>query len=296
MKYQIVHTNTFEYESAVDQSMNTIRLKPRTDECQRLLSYRTEITPASLTKEHVDLWGNSVEDFFIPEPHRHLEVKTTSIVSVQRSPFLHYVNYSPEMKLIFHSHLFHQHYLSFLNETSYTFLQPYQLREVEHELGPMEDPVRFSRQVMEYLHKTFSYDGSSTHVDTKAQESFALKKGVCQDLAHVMIGILRANGIPARYVSGYLYVGEDSALKGDAASHAWVEMMVPGIGWVGLDPTNNVEALANHIRVGTGRDYADVSPLQGIYRGGRSSLEVKVAVTLLSQRERPQGLRAASGG
>ena len=296
MKYQIIHTNTFEYETAVDQSMNTIRLKPRTDECQRLLSYRTEITPASLTKEHVDLWGNYVEDFFIPESHRHLEVKTTSIVSVQRSPFMHYIHYNPEMMLIFHSNLFQQHYLSFLKETAYTYMQPYQLKEVESELGPMEDPVRFSMQVMDYLYRTFAYDGKSTHVDTLAQESFAIKKGVCQDLAHVMIGILRANRIPARYVSGYLYVGEDSALKGDAASHAWVEVMVPGIGWVGLDPTNNVEALANHIRVGTGRDYADVSPLQGIYRGGRSSLEVKVSVTLLSQRDRPQGLRAASGG
>ncbi|MFP3421973.1 transglutaminase family protein, partial [Bacillus sp. SIMBA_161] len=116
-----------------------------------------------------------------------------------------------------------------------------------------------------YVFDHFTYDGESTTVTTKASESFDLKKGVFQDITHVMLGILRNKNIPARYVSGYLYVGEDSALVGDAASHAWVEFMVPGIGWVGLDPTNNVEALENHIRVGAGRDYNDVSPVQGVY-------------------------------
>lgn len=283
MKYQIVHTNTFEYESEVDQSMNSIRLKPRMDECQRLLSYRADISPSSLTKEYSDIWGNRVEDFFIPEPHRRLEVITTSIVSIQRSPLLPNIHYSPEMETIFHSKMFHFHYLSFLNESGYTYLLPEQLKMVKSDLGEMDNPVSYSRRVMEYLYQTFDYDGNSTNVETTAQEAFNLKKGVCQDFAHVMIGILRANGIPARYVSGYLYVGQDSALKGDAASHAWVDVMVPGIGWVGLDPTNNVEALANHIWVGAGRDYADVSPLRGVYRGGKSNLDVKVSVMLMDK-------------
>ncbi|WP_077621824.1 alpha-E domain-containing protein [Sediminibacillus massiliensis] len=283
MKYEIEHINTFDYDTAVNQSMNTIRLKPRTDECQRLLSYRTEINPSSLTKEHVDLWGNHVETFFIPEQHNHLVVKSTSIVSIQRSPFIHRIEFSPEMSAIFHSELFRHHYLSFLNETEYTYLAPSQLESVVEEIGEMKNPITFSLDVMRYLHDNFLYNGEATHVETKAQESFSLKKGVCQDLTHVMIGILRENGIPARYVSGYLYVGENSALIGDSATHAWVEVMVPGIGWVGLDPTNNVEALENHIRVGTGRDYADVSPLQGVYRGGGHSLDVRVSVKLLDQ-------------
>ncbi|OHX53650.1 protein containing transglutaminase-like domain, cysteine protease, partial [Planococcus salinarum] len=91
MKYKIEHTNIFEYDTIVDQSMNSIRLKPRTDEVQRLLSYRADITPASLTKEHIDIWGNNVETFFIAEHHQHLEVKTTSIVSIQKSPFIHQI-------------------------------------------------------------------------------------------------------------------------------------------------------------------------------------------------------------
>lgn len=283
VKYEIVHTNTFRYDSEVDQSLNTIRLKPLTDEVQRLLLYRADITPVSLTNEHTDLWGNRVETFFIPEKHTLLEVRTTSVVSIQRSPFIGQIQYSKRMRTIFHSELFRQHYLSYLNETDYTYLEPEQLAEVERDLGDMDNPVQYALGVMQYLFQTFAYDGQSTQVTTTARQAFDLRKGVCQDLAHVMIGILRAKRVPARYVSGYLYVGEDSALKGDAATHAWVEVMVPGIGWVGLDPTNNVEALDNHIRVGTGRDYADVSPLQGVYRGGGSTLEVSVSVKLLAQ-------------
>lgn len=283
MKYKIEHTNIFDYETIVDQSMNTIRLKPRTDECQRLLSYRADITPATLTKEHVDIFGNNVETFFIAEHHQHLEVKSTSIVSIQKSPFIHRIDYSPEMNVIFHSQLFAEHYMAYLSNTAYTYITPEQMELVDRELGAMTNPVQYAIDVTEYVFDHFTYDGESTTVTTKASESFDLKKGVCQDITHVMLGILRSKNIPARYVSGYLYVGEDSALVGDAASHAWVEFMVPGIGWVGLDPTNNVEALENHIRVGVGRDYNDVSPVQGVYRGGSQSLDVKVSVSLLDQ-------------
>jgi transglutaminase-like putative cysteine protease len=283
MKYKIEHTNIFEYDTWVDQSMNSIRLKPRTDECQRLLSYRTDITPVALTKEHVDIWGNNVESFFIADHHKHLEVKATSVVSIQKSPWIHRIDYSPEMHAIFHSDLFRSHYLAYLSNTAYTYLTPEQIDNVDSDIGQMANPVQYAIDVMGYLFNRFTYDGSSTNVSTKALESFDLKKGVCQDIAHVMLGILRTKHIPARYVSGYLYVGENSALVGDAASHAWIEVMVPGIGWVGLDPTNNVESLENHIRVGVGRDYGDVSPVQGVYRGGSHKLDVKVSVSLIEQ-------------
>ena len=110
MKYEIVHKNTFYYEDDVQQSSNTIRLKPRSDACQRLLSYRKKVTPTSMAKEHIDIWGNYVESFFIPEKHRILEVEAISVVSIQKTPFIHQLDYSPEMKSIFHSELFHEHY------------------------------------------------------------------------------------------------------------------------------------------------------------------------------------------
>ncbi|WP_233254426.1 transglutaminase family protein [Salipaludibacillus keqinensis] len=283
MKYQIEHTNILNYEAPVDQSLNHIRLKPRTDECQRLLSYRPDITPVTLTKEHVDLWGNHVETFFIAEQHQKLIVTTSSVVSIQKSPFIRMVQFSPEMETIFQSELFHQHYLAALSETDYTFLYTHQVDEVNKQIPATKNPVECALKIMEYMHDSFTYDSEATGVNTKAHEAFDLKRGVCQDLTHIMLGILRAKGLPARYVSGYLYVGEDSALIGDSATHAWIEVMIPGIGWIGLDPTNNVEALENHIRIGVGRDYQDTSPLQGVYRGGKHTLDVKVSVQLLEQ-------------
>ncbi|WP_082232561.1 transglutaminase family protein [Halobacillus massiliensis] len=284
MKYQIEHTNLFRYDTMVDQSMNDIRLKPRSDECQRLLSYRTEINPVSTTKEHIDIWGNHVESFFISHKHNELMVKTLSVVNIQKSPLVYMLKYSDQMRNIFNSKLFKDHYLHYINESPYTFLYKEQVDEIVQAVGgEVDDPIQFSLDLMGYLNGSIAYDGMATHVGTKAFESWPLKAGVCQDYAHVMLGVLRAKGIPARYVSGYLYVGEDSALVGDSATHAWVEVMVPGIGWLGLDPTNNVEALENHIRIGTGRDYADVSPLQGVYRGGGQKSDVKVSVTLLEQ-------------
>lgn len=281
MKYEVLHRNTFSYETSVHQSLNTIRLKPRSDERQRLLFYDIKINPASLTSAYVDIWGNNVESFFIPEKHNILEVEATSVVSIQKTPFIHIIDYSPQMQQIFHSQLFREHYLPFLNRASYTYLLEEQIYGVLKEIGDIENPIQFSIELMKYINEVFTYDTEATTVDTTGSEALALKRGVCQDYTHVMLGLLRAKNIPARYISGYLYVGENSNLIGDVATHAWVEIMAPGIGWIGLDPTNNVEALENHIRLSAGRDYTDVSPLQGVYHGGKHTLDVKVKVKKL---------------
>ncbi|MGM9926440.1 MAG: transglutaminase domain-containing protein [Bacillus sp. (in: firmicutes)] len=281
MKYEITHTNTFYYEASAEQSLNTCRLKPRNDEFQRVFLFQKEINPVTMTNEYVDIWGNHVESFFIPEKHQVLEVKTKSIVSVQKASFLPFVSFTPEMEQIWHSSLFYEHYLPFLKTTSHTYLHPEQIDEVNRAIGTGNNPMKFALELMHFLFQEFTYDPGATNVGTTAAEAFVRKRGVCQDYTHVMITILRSRGIPARYVSGYLYVGEDSQMVGNHASHAWVEMMVPGIGWVGLDPTNNVEALMNHIKLCVGRDYTDVSPLQGVYNGSQHKLDVKVAVNLL---------------
>lgn len=281
MKYQIEHTNTFCYDAPVDQSLNDIRLKPLTDECQRLLYYRTDIEPSSITREHTDHWGNSVETFFLAEKHDTLVVKTTSVVSIQRSPFIYQLAYTDEMRNIFESGFFRSHYLHYLNETFYTQIPVSMYQSILTELNDNDNPISFSINLMSYINRYYRYDTSATTVNSTAREVVNLRAGVCQDFTHVMLGVLRHKGIPARYISGYLHVPEDSGLIGDLASHAWVEVMIPGIGWVGLDPTNNMEALQQHIRVGKGRDYDDISPLKGVYRGGTSTLDVKVSVSVI---------------
>jgi transglutaminase-like putative cysteine protease len=279
MKYEITHRTSFQYESSVEQSLNTLRLKPRTNECQRVLTYDLTITPQSLTKEYVDLWRNNIESFFIAGEHKELTITSVSTVSVQKAPYIYQIQFSNEMRNIFLSELFREHYLAFLTTSRYTSLLPYQIEEILAAVGPHEDnPVKFACDVMTYLFNNIEYNPDSTTIETTAQEAFDQKSGVCQDYTHIMLGILRHCGIPARYISGYLYVGQDDELIGDTATHAWVEIMVPGIGWIGLDPTNNVEVLENHIVLCVGRDFRDVSPVEGVYQGGKNTLEVDVDV------------------
>ena len=279
MKYKIKHTNIFRYDDYVEQSLNTIRLKPRSNECQRVLSYNVNIAPLSLTRENVDIWRNNVENFFIAGKHKELIITSNSIVSIQRAPYIFQIQFSPEMRNIFYSHMFKDHYLPYLTTSNLTSLRPEQMQEILSQLiDPSENPVQFACELMKYLYDHIRYDTETTTVQTTASEAYDLRAGVCQDYTQIMLAVLRYVGIPARYISGYLYVGEGDNLVGDTATHAWVEIMVPGIGWIGLDPTNNVEVLENHINISVGRDYRDVSPVEGVYQGGPHTLEVTVEV------------------
>ena len=278
MKYRITHSNIYRYDTDVEQSLNTIRLKPRNNECQRLISYDVKIEPHSLTRDSFDIWRNAISTFFIAGKHRELEVTTYSHVSIQRAPYIYQINYSDEMKNIFHSQLFREQYLPFLTISQYTTLLPFQMDEIIAAIGFPDNPVKYACDLMTYLNNSIIYDPLATTVQTTASEAWSLRRGVCQDFTHIMLAVLRHFNIPARYISGYLYVGEEDELIGDTATHAWVEVMVPGIGWIGLDPTNNVEVLENHINLCVGRDYRDVSPIEGVYQGGMHTLEVKVNV------------------
>ena len=280
MKYSITHTNVFKYENMVEQSLNTIRLRPRTNETQRVVAYDIYISPTPLEKEYQDIWRNNIGTFFIAEPHNELIIESKSIVSLQKAPYIFHLHYSDAMREIFHSEMFHEHYYQYLVTSNFTALTDEQLQKVIQEVGPLHEsnPVRFACNVMAYLYHTIRYEPGATNVHTTAREAFSLKAGVCQDYTHIMLGILRHFKIPARYISGYLYVEKGDGLIGETATHAWVEIMVPGIGWVGLDPTNNVEVLDKHIIISVGRDYRDVSPVEGVYHGGNHILDVTVNV------------------
>lgn len=279
MKYDIKHMTVFRYEDMVEQSLNKIRLKPRNTECQRLISYNLKIAPMTMTKEYIDIWRNTTESFFIAEKHNELVIISNSIVSVQRAPYIYSLQFSDKMREIFFSQLFHEHYLAYLSTSKFTGLREDQKAEILRYLpDPTLNPVKFALQLMDYLNRTIIYDSEATTVDTTAEQAYDLKRGVCQDFTHIMLSALRHVGIPARYISGYLYAGQGDNLIGEIATHAWVEIMVPGIGWIGLDPTNNVEVLENHINLCVGRDFRDVSPVEGVYQGGKHTLEVTVNV------------------
>ncbi len=133
-------------------------------------------------------------------------------------------------------------------------------------------------QVMNTIFGEFKYEPGATTVQTSAEDAIALKRGVCQDFAHVMIGVCRSHGMPARYVSGYLY-SPTASTRDDAASHAWVDVYVPGQGWLALDPTHNCAQGAHYVRLGVGRDYADTPPTRGTFKGAaQETLAVNVTV------------------
>jgi transglutaminase-like putative cysteine protease len=144
-----------------------------------------------------------------------------------------------------------------------------------------DDPLGTVRRIMSDIFGRFEYAPQSTRVDSPIDDALAARKGVCQDFAHVMIALVRQLGIPCRYVSGYLFQPAESAGSVDGATHAWVEAWLPGLGWVGFDPTHNTPAGEHHIRVAVGRDYADVPPTRGVFKGlsaVRSELAVGVSV------------------
>lgn len=146
------------------------------------------------------------------------------------------------------------------------------------------DAWQAARAVMRHIHREFRYQSAVIHAHTHMREVLKVRVGVCLDFAHVMIGLCRALKIPTRYVSGYLFNGPADQLKGAQASHAWVEVYVLGHGWCGLDPTNNRLVQGHHVKVATGRDYADVSPLKGTYRGtAKRKLSVEVLVSRLEE-------------
>ena len=146
---------------------------------------------------------------------------------------------------------------------------------------PVEADSDATSQALTLMHTIFTqfkYEPGATTVHTSATEALGLKRGVCQDFAHVMIALCRARGLHARYVSGYLYSSRVAA-RDDAASHAWVDVFVPGRGWIALDPTHDCEQSEQYVRLGLGRDYADVPPTRGTYKGaGKEALDVKVNV------------------
>ncbi len=162
------------------------------------------------------------------------------------------------------------------------------LRELAHELaiGRRDDPLSLLREITAKIHHTFTYAPRSTRVDSPIDVALSQRRGVCQDYTHITIALARELGIPCRYVSGYLYdPRDDTSRDGADATHAWVEALLPGLGWVGFDPTNNTPVAERHIRVAVGRDYADVPPTRGVFKGqADTELGVAVQVRLADER------------
>jgi transglutaminase-like putative cysteine protease len=168
----------------------------------------------------------------------------------------------------------------FLQESTYIERSPEVWRLALDVTAGQTDAWQAALALMRFVHGNFAYDSLATSVHTHMTEVLQQRRGVCQDFAHVLLGLCRALRIPARYVSGYLYNGPSDQLLGAQASHAWCEIYLPDLGWRALDPTNNQQTNEHYVKVAVGRDYADVAPVKGHYKGTASkTLSVEVSVS-----------------
>ena len=286
MKIEISHVTRYTYAEPITDSVNEVRLTPRTNYRQSCHHHEMIVEPRTSLFTYEDYYGNRVHSFSVNQPHRELVIRTWAVVVTQdREPrTLPGVSPQEELAALESEHLQNK-YIEYLLPTQYTEETP-PLHEYAGRYPFGGDGLyAWCKNLMEEIHRNFTYDPQATHVHTTVGEMLKLGRGVCQDFAHLMIAVCRSVKIPARYVSGYHFVGDLQGGSADfeQASHAWVEVHIPGIGWTGFDPTNNAEIGWRYVKLGHGRDYKDIVPVKGIYRGtGHQQLEVTVDVRKLS--------------
>lgn len=276
-RLKIVHRTGFTYEIPATASYNEARMHPVSNNRQIVLSSNLSIQPAAVQHSYVDYWGTNVSTFEVLTPHTELSVTATSMVEVRA-----YESVAPSItwELLRDVKDSTTELVECSMQTSLT--QPHkETIHMAHAVAKRhDDPGAAAVEICAEVHKHIKYTKGATSVQTTASRSWEAKKGVCQDIAHITLGALRAVGIPARYVSGYILSKADAEIGEtiEGESHAWVEWYAGQ--WHGFDPTNMLEIGERHVLVAHGRDYKDVSPLRGVYSGANASeIFVSVEVT-----------------
>lgn len=289
-RYHLLHATEFHYDGPVSESYNEVRLRPMHDETQSCLSFRLITNPSSRGTAYRDAFGNWVHQFNILPEHHHLKIEAESVV-LAHDAILPPVNGMKLTELESLREQLEEEYLDYVVPTAYVPHSP-QLDELIDLAARNCDGTisSFIKAASDLIHQRFEYVKGATHVNSSIQDSLNVKAGVCQDFAHILLGVARKQGLPARYVSGYLVpmsaATPDAKLQeviGGYASHAWAEVYVPGSGWFGLDPTLGKPIGLQHVRVAYGRDYGDVAPVRGVYKGHagqRLSVDVTVRPAL----------------
>jgi transglutaminase-like putative cysteine protease len=277
-RLRIRHRTSFRYGVEVVASYNEARMTPVTDLVQTTLDARVQVAPTATISRYWDYWGSYVTGFDVHTPHRELTVEATSVVETGLvATSADRVDWP-----VLADTRFCDTYVEFLSTTARTAIDPELLEEVRAAIGP-GSPDATAHGAMEWLRDAMEYVPGVTGVHTSAMQAWAERQGVCQDLAHLGVGLLRGLGIPARYVSGYLHPRAEAGI-GDTVegeSHAWVEWWDGD--WTACDPTNGRPVGFEHVVVARGRDYGDVPPHKGIYSGPpATALAVAVEVTRLA--------------
>ena len=289
MLLHVVHETAYDYVPMVRTAQHMAHLKPVERDGQKLLSHRLQVEPAPVQQsESIDVFGNTRSFFSLEYTHDFLRVSAESLVSTS-------VTEAPAASLPWEQvaeRMRYQRAAGYDPAVGFAFSSPYVPRDdgfVRYAQASFPEGrplLEGAHDLMQRIHREFEYATTATDVNTPALDALKLRKGVCQDLAHVMLGCLRSMGLPARYISGYLLTHPPAGqprLVGTDASHAWVSLYLPapdGPGcWVDLDPTNDRAAGEDYVTLAMGRDYSDVSPMRGVIHGGANH-SLRVAVTV----------------
>ena len=304
LSYRVEHVTLYEYTTPVTLSQQLLHLTPRALPWQQCETHALAIEPqAAEYVEREDFFGNRIVQFAVRTAHKELRVSADSTIHLRARWDDLDVDSSPRWETV-RERLRDVTQPPLLDPSQYLFESP------NVELAPAltqysiksfaagRPLLAAALDLMQRIYKDFEFDPDATTVATPLAEVMAHKRGVCQDFAHLMIGCLRAIGLSARYVSGYILTEPPPGqprLVGADASHAWVSVFCPQTGWVDFDPTNNLLPDLEHITVAWGRDFSDVTPMRGVILGGGGTQELDVSVTVTPLDEENAALAAAPG-
>ena len=277
-RFNIHHITKYTYEGPVRDSANQIILYPMKDANQEVLRQELTITGEPPVDVHKDYYGNDIGSFTHADPHTSLVIDSQlEVVTKPRPPIDDTA--PPETQWALLQEIRWQvPYIDFLKQERFESLAEV-LEAVCPEKALTQTPLQAAMQLRNYVYENFKYIKGVTSVESTLDEVWRLRAGVCQDFAHILMVFLRQIQIPARYVSGYICPNKNG-MRGEGATHAWIEAYIPFNGWVGLDPTNNCIADDLHVRLAIGRSFSDVSPVKGTYKGSAGQqLEVGVSVS-----------------
>ena len=282
MLLEIRHLTQYRYDALVRESVMELWVQPQKSASQRLISFELELDPAAQLFSYVDGFGNAVYHFDAPQPHNQLTVRAHALVETEAAETLPDALDRGEWDRL---------KSQFVRGEQFDFLRPHGYarptpaleafsRRLKLEALRRADPLTAVRGLCRAIYEGLEYEAGVTRADSPIDEALVAGRGVCQDFARIMLAICRGWGLPARYVSGYLFTDAKGGDRSDPdATHAWVEVFLPSLRWVGLDPTNNTPAGERHVIVAIGRDYDDVPPSRGVFKGdAESELEVAVSV------------------
>ncbi|HLI93608.1 MAG TPA: transglutaminase family protein [Puia sp.] len=277
-RFSIHHITKYTYEGPVRDSANQIVLFPVKDEYQDVLRQDLSITGDPPVEIYKDYYGNEVGSFTHAEPHTSLTIDSSVEVVTRSRPALQDTADKEMQWALLEQIRWQVPYIDFLKQEQFSSLAEV-LESVCPDKARTQTPLAAALQLRTYVYETFKYIKGLTSVETTLDEVWKLKAGVCQDFAHMLLVFLKQIQIPARYVSGYICTNKNG-MRGEGATHAWIEAYIPFNGWVGLDPTNNCIADDLHVRLAMGRSFSDCSPVKGTYKGSAGQqLEVGVSVS-----------------